>query len=172
MDIFSGCGGLTEGMEQTGVVETKWAIEYMPSAAKSFAQNHPQCKVYNQCTNLLLERAIAQHTRAEGLDHLKDIRGLAWVPDMPAPGEVDFIYCGPPCQGFSRANRFPKADDIKTSMIANSLSYVDFYRPHIFLLENVRGLLQYRLNGGVTAGQTKINGGVMRWVCLSLFCVV
>ncbi|KAJ1678462.1 hypothetical protein EV182_004002, partial [Spiromyces aspiralis] len=159
MDIFSGCGGLTEGMEQTGVIETRWAIEYMPSAAKSFAQNHPVCKVYNQCTNLLLERAIAQHTRNEVLRPLMDIPNEELVPDMPAPGEVDFIYCGPPCQGFSRVNRFPKADDIKTSMIANSLSYVDFYRPSYFLLENVRGLLQYRL-GGVQAGRTKIDGGI------------
>ncbi|KAJ1917519.1 hypothetical protein H4219_003152 [Mycoemilia scoparia] len=159
MDIFSGCGGLTEGMEQTGVVETCWAIEYMPSAAKSFAHNHPKCKVYNQCSNLLLERAIAKHTQNQELEPLKDIRGVSDIPDMPAPGEVDFIYCGPPCQGFSRANRFPKADDLKTSMIANSLSYVDFYRPSYFLLENVRGLLQYRL-GGEQDGRARIVGGV------------
>ncbi|KAJ1835526.1 hypothetical protein LPJ73_007714, partial [Coemansia sp. RSA 2703] len=78
---------------------------------------------------------------------------------MPQPGDVDFIYCGPPCQGFSRCNRFLKADDIKTSLIANALSYVDFYRPSYFLLENVRGLLDYRL-GGVQLGKGRIGGGI------------
>ncbi|KAJ2826728.1 hypothetical protein FBU31_003364 [Coemansia sp. 'formosensis'] len=78
---------------------------------------------------------------------------------MPQPGDVDFIYCGPPCQGFSRCNRFIKADDIKTSLVANALSYVDFYRPTYFLLENVRGLLSYKL-GGVQVGPGKVSGGI------------
>lgn len=40
------------------------------------------------------------------------------------PGEVDFIYCGPPCQGFSGINRFHKADDQLNDLIWTALSYV------------------------------------------------
>ncbi len=36
MDIFSGCGGLTVGMDKTGIVETKWAVEFASSAALTF----------------------------------------------------------------------------------------------------------------------------------------
>ncbi|KAJ1817653.1 hypothetical protein LPJ75_001659, partial [Coemansia sp. RSA 2598] len=158
LDLFSGCGGLTQGMDQSGVVKTMWAVEFMESAGITFAKNHPEAQVYNQCSNLLLDSAIKAH---QGIPTkpLKNKFDQKELPPMPQPGDVDFIYCGPPCQGFSRCNRFVKADDIKTSLIANALSYVDFYRPTYFLLENVRGLLSYRL-GGIQLGRGRIGGGI------------
>lgn len=56
-------------------------------------------------------------------------------------------------------NRFKKADDIKSSLIANALAYCDFYRPKYFLLENVRGLLSARLKGR-QSGRYKVEGGI------------
>ncbi|KAJ1737906.1 hypothetical protein LPJ72_000061 [Coemansia sp. Benny D160-2] len=158
LDLFSGCGGLTQGMEQSGVIETKWSVEYMQSAGITFSKNHPNTQVYNQCSNLLLDSAIKDHQKIPRGPLINNFDGKQ-LPPMPQPGDVDFIYCGPPCQGFSRCNRFIKADDIKTSLIANALSYVDFYRPSYFLLENVRGLLNYRL-GGVQVGPGKVKGGI------------
>ncbi|KAJ1823141.1 hypothetical protein LPJ60_001754 [Coemansia sp. RSA 2675] len=158
LDLFSGCGGLTQGMDQSGVVKTKWSVEFMPSAGYTFATNHPDAQVYNECSNLLLDSAIRAH-RGETVKPLVNKFDAKELPPMPQPGDVDFIYCGPPCQGFSRCNRFIKADDIKTSLVANALSYVDFYRPTYFLLENVRGLLSYRL-GGVQVGPGRVSGGI------------
>ncbi|KAJ2813882.1 hypothetical protein H4S07_000336 [Coemansia furcata] len=158
LDLFSGCGGLTQGMDQSGVVKTKWSVEFMPAAGYTFATNHPDAQVYNECSNLLLDSAIRAH-RGETVKPLINKFDAKELPPMPQPGDVDFIYCGPPCQGFSRCNRFIKADDIKTSLVANALSYVDFYRPTYFLLENVRGLLSYKL-GGVQVGPGKVSGGI------------
>ncbi|KAJ2307369.1 hypothetical protein IWW54_004410, partial [Coemansia sp. RSA 2705] len=158
LDLFSGCGGLTQGMDQSGVVKTLWSVEYMPSAGFTFSKNHPYAQVYNQCSNLLLDWAIKTHRGVSARPLINKFDGKE-LPPMPQPGDVDFIYCGPPCQGFSRCNRFIKADDIKTSLIANALSYVDFYRPSYFLLENVRGLLNYRL-GGVQVGPGRVKGGI------------
>ncbi|KAJ2279034.1 hypothetical protein J3F81_000148 [Coemansia sp. RSA 371] len=158
LDLFSGCGGLTQGMDQSGAVKTMWSVEYMPSAGLTFSKNHPEAQVYNQCSNLLLDWAIKAHHGVPARPLINKFDGKE-LPPMPQPGDVDFIYCGPPCQGFSRCNRFIKADDIKTSLIANALSYVDFYRPSYFLLENVRGLLNYRL-GGVQVGPGKVKGGI------------
>ncbi|KAJ2617877.1 hypothetical protein H4S08_000112 [Coemansia sp. RSA 1365] len=158
LDLFSGCGGLTQGLDQSGVVKTLWSVEYMPSAGMTFAKNHPDAQVYNQCSNLLLESAIKTYHGAPTQPLINKFDGKE-LPPMPRPGDVDFIYCGPPCQGFSRCNRFIKADDIKTSLIANALSYVDFYRPTYFLLENVRGLIDYRL-GGVQIGPGRVSGGI------------
>ncbi|KAJ2788061.1 hypothetical protein GGI15_000236 [Coemansia interrupta] len=158
LDLFSGCGGLTQGMDQSGIVKTKWAVEFMPSAGITFSKNHPEAQVYNQCSNLLLDSAIKNNAGIPTKPLINKFNQKE-LPPMPQPGDVDFIYCGPPCQGFSRCNRFLKADDIKTSLIANALSYVDFYRPSYFLLENVRGLLDYRL-GGVQLGKGRIGGGI------------
>ena len=62
-------------------------------------------------------------------------------------------------QGFSGINRFKKTNDIKNSLIATYLSYVDFYRPEYFLLENVRGLLVHKL-GGQQVGENRQTGGI------------
>lgn len=36
LDIFSGCGGLSSGLKQSGIVDTKYAIEFNPSAALTY----------------------------------------------------------------------------------------------------------------------------------------
>ncbi|KAJ1965875.1 hypothetical protein IWQ62_002557, partial [Dispira parvispora] len=158
LDIFSGCGGLTAGMEACGLVHTKYAVEFMPSAALTFERNYPSATVYNQCANLLLARAIMEHVDGQIPPPAEDFLGRP-LASMPPPGAVDFIYCGPPCQGFSGINRFPKADDIKNTLVTTSLSYVDFYRPRFFLLENVQGMVHFKL-GGEQSGSTKIVGGI------------
>ncbi|KAI8138541.1 S-adenosyl-L-methionine-dependent methyltransferase [Fennellomyces sp. T-0311] len=161
MDIFGGCGGLTCGMDMTGVVDTQYAIEFNSSAVISFERNFKNATVYNKCANLLLRRAIAQH-HGEQVEAMDDELGRR-LKDMPKPGDIDFIYCGPPCQGFSGINRFKKADEIKNTLVCTALSYVDFYKPSYFLLENVRGLVSYRL------GAEKIKSGVLKYIlrCLT-----
>ena len=44
MDIFAGCGGLSEGLHRAGATETKWAIEYEHPAAEAFRLNNPQAR--------------------------------------------------------------------------------------------------------------------------------
>ena len=36
LDVFAGCGGLSIGLEQSGVAITEWAIEWEKDAAKAF----------------------------------------------------------------------------------------------------------------------------------------
>ena len=67
------------------------------------------------------------------------------VATLPAPGEVDFLCGGPPCQGYSGMNRFNKGtwSLVQNSMVMAYLSYADFYRPRYFLLENVRNFVSH-----------------------------
>ncbi|KAI9446182.1 S-adenosyl-L-methionine-dependent methyltransferase [Lactarius indigo] len=144
LELFSGAGGLSIGLEDSGFVETKWAIEYAPSAARTFWYNKQHAKVYNQDCNVLLEHAIETDNgkKLAPLQSLDDGRPL---PPLPKPGEVDLICGGPPCQGFSHANRHPRPDDPRNSLVCNMLSFAEFYKPKFFLLENVLGLLNHKL---------------------------
>ncbi|KAJ8659504.1 hypothetical protein O0I10_004869 [Lichtheimia ornata] len=162
LDIFAGCGGLTVGMDNTGVIETTHSIEFNPDAAKTFQRNFPTSTVHNQCANVLLTRAIASHHQKIELDPMDDFRGKPLRP-MPGPNDIDFIYCGPPCQGFSDLNQHKKPGEIKNTLVCSAMSYVDFYRPSYFLLENVRGLVHYKL------GKDRINNGVLKFIirCLT-----
>lgn len=162
LDIFAGCGGLTVGMDNTGVIETTHSIEFNPDAAKTFQRNFPDSTVHNQCANVLLARAIASHHQNIELEPLDDFHGKPLRP-MPGPNDIDFIYCGPPCQGFSDLNQHKKPGEIKNTLVCSAMSYVDFYRPSYFLLENVRGLVSYKL------GKDRINNGVLKFIirCLT-----
>ena len=67
------------------------------------------------------------------------------MDSLPAPGQVDFLCGGPPCQGYSGMNRFNKGNwsMVQNSMVMAYLSFADFYRPRYFLLENVRNFVSH-----------------------------
>ncbi|KAI0748472.1 S-adenosyl-L-methionine-dependent methyltransferase [Daedaleopsis nitida] len=144
LELFAGAGGLSTGLEKSGFIETKWAVEFSPSAAKTFQANHPNCVVYNESSNCLLEHAV-DASEGRNPNPLKCKGKDRQLPHMPQRGDVDFIYGGPPCQSFSMMNHHRRPDDIRSTLVCNMISYVDFYRPQYFLLENVAGLLSYKL---------------------------
>ena len=127
LDIFAGCGGLSHGLGQAGVVRHSWAVEFWSPSANAYKKNNPECQVFNEECNGLLKQAM------EG-----DVESA-----MPRKGEVDMIVGGPPCQGFSLLNIYKESEysKFKNSLIPTFLSYCDFYRPRYFILENVRNLV-------------------------------
>ncbi|KFO14060.1 DNA (cytosine-5)-methyltransferase 1, partial [Balearica regulorum gibbericeps] len=117
LDVFSGCGGLSEGFHQAGVSETLWAIEMWEPAAQAFRLNNPSTTVFTEDCNKL-----------------------------PQKGDVEMLCGGPPCQGFSGMNRFNSRtySKFKNSLVVSFLSYCDYYRPRFFLLENVRNFVSFK----------------------------
>ena len=134
LDIFSGCGGLSHGLHESGVAESKWAVEIFQPAAEAYKLNNPECTVFGDDCNLMLKRAM------EGTTHNEKGQRI------PAQGEVDLMCGGPPCQGFSQMNRFTNREysQFKNSLVATYLSYCDFYRPKFFILENVRNFASFK----------------------------
>ncbi|PSR77616.1 hypothetical protein PHLCEN_2v7806 [Hermanssonia centrifuga] len=132
LELFSGAGGLSAGLDQSGFVKTKWAVEWTTSAAMSYAANHPETVVYNQCVNACLKHAVdtEEGKSPEPLPSLNK-RVREKLPPMPKPGEVDFIYGGPPCQGYSKMNHHK-----------------------FFLLENVDGLFDFNSNAEQNGNRT------------------
>ena len=129
LDVFSGCGGLSLGLEQAGVVECKWAIEMNPEAAKAFQINHPKSTVLTGDCKDFLRKAK------------KGIKRTDYTcQEIPSQGDVDLLCGGPPCQGFSAMNlhRGGKNSQLKNSLVSTYLDYCDFYRPKFFILENVQ----------------------------------
>jgi hypothetical protein len=99
MEVFSGAGGLAVGLDQSEAMTTEWAIEFDTPAAQTFKRNFPSAKVYNHDANVLLRQAIEEYL-GTSRGPLTDLAQKP-LPRMPWPGEVDFLYGGPPCQDFS-----------------------------------------------------------------------
>ncbi|KAL2231357.1 UNVERIFIED_CONTAM: DNA (cytosine-5)-methyltransferase 1B [Sesamum indicum] len=151
LDIFAGCGGLSEGLEQSGVSFAKWAIEYEEAAGDAFKLNHPGSLVFVNNCNVILRAVMQKCGDADDCISTAEAAELAASLDqteldnLPLPGQVDFINGGPPCQGFSGMNRFNQStwSKVQCEMILAFLSFADYYRPKFFLLENVRNFVSF-----------------------------
>ncbi|CAH8389414.1 unnamed protein product [Eruca vesicaria subsp. sativa] len=151
LDIFAGCGGLSQGLEQAGVSATKWAIEYEEPAGQAFRKNHPETTVFVDNCNVILRAIMEICGDQDECISTKEANELAEKLDeeqkrtLPLPGQVDFINGGPPCQGFSGMNRFNQSSwsKVQCEMILAFLSFADYFRPRYFLLENVRTFVSF-----------------------------
>ncbi|KAJ0260435.1 Bromo adjacent homology (BAH) domain-containing protein [Hirschfeldia incana] len=151
LDIFAGCGGMSQGLEQAGVSATKWAIEYEAPAGEAFRKNHPETTVIVDNCNVILRAIMEKCGDQDECISTTEANELAAKLDedqkrtLPLPGQVDFINGGPPCQGFSGMNRFSQSpwSKVQCQMILAFLSFVDYFRPRYFLLENVRNFFSY-----------------------------
>lgn len=76
--MFCGTGGMDTGLHNIGF-ETIWAIDIMKDACKTFKLNYPNTNVIN--------------------------RDVHEIEDFNALGKVNGLVFGPPCQGFSVANK-------------------------------------------------------------------
>ncbi|KAK0196767.1 S-adenosyl-L-methionine-dependent methyltransferase [Armillaria mellea] len=158
LELFSGAGGLGTGMMFSGFVETKWAVEFSPSAAQTYRRNHPDTIVYDQDASILLDHAV-QTEYGKNPRKLKS-HNATYLENMPQKGDVDFIYGGPPCQSFSKANHNPKPDDIRSTLPMVMLAYTEWYEPRYFLLENVVGMLTARLGAKSASHGRSLVGGM------------
>nr|XP_009408799.2 PREDICTED: DNA (cytosine-5)-methyltransferase 1B-like [Musa acuminata subsp. malaccensis] len=151
LDIFAGCGGLSEGLQKSGVSFTKWAIEYEQPAGEAFSVNHPEALVFIDNCNVILRAIMERCGDADDCNSTPEAAELAAafddekIKNLPVPGEVDFINGGPPCQGFSGMNRFNQStwSKVQCEMILAFLSFAEYFRPRYFLLENVRNFVSF-----------------------------
>ena len=62
-----------------------------------------------------------------------------------APGELDVLVGGPPCQAFSTAGRRKSVEDPRGELLWDFLDFIIALQPKVFVMENVRGLLSAAL---------------------------
>jgi DNA (cytosine-5)-methyltransferase 1 len=130
IDLFSGAGGFTFAAAQSGY-SVRLAIEYDKHAAQTLSDNiglfqGDPCTVLNQDILRLDPSELAARTFDE------DTR-------------CDLVLGGPPCQGFS-THRINDAgvDDERNKLINTYFEFVRAFRPRVFLMENVPGMLWNR----------------------------
>ena len=122
VSVFSGAMGLDLGLEAAGF-ELRFAADNMPAAVETARKNRPDLPVY------------AGDVAELDPDTIYALSGLA-------PGEVDLLAGGPPCQSFSTAGKRLGLDDSKKGpLVYEFFRLVDELRPRAFLVVNVECLL-------------------------------
>jgi DNA (cytosine-5)-methyltransferase 1 len=114
VDLFCGCGGLSEGFEQQGF-DILLGIDNFQSAIETFRYNHESVGINRDLTELEPEESPVDRNQVTG------------------------VVGGPPCQDFSVANRFSRGGE-KTNLVFVFADWVNYLRPDFFVMENVPGI--------------------------------
>lgn len=154
LDLFAGCGGLTEGFEMTGFYDTVAGVEWDKSSRDTLAHRLANKWGYRdaeermmlcdiQDTQVLLNgwSDDPKYGSNPGLDTLVRQRG----------GSIGLIVGGPPCQAYSVAGRIRDKngmhDDYRNFLFEKYAGLVQHFRPHAFIFENVPGMLSAKPGG-------------------------
>ena len=121
VDLFAGCGGLSLGLQQAGF--TPWFINEI---VEQF------CNTYK-----------ANHNLSDEHYFVGDITDLNKNIDIYTNflSDITLVCGGPPCQGFSMANRQRIIDDPRNNLYRQFLIFLKHVRPHFFIMENVKGMM-------------------------------
>lgn len=137
IDLFAGCGGLSEGFYRTGfkalahVEINHWACETLRTRMKFYG--------YANYENEVIEHDIT------------DPKILNLIDNAVQGRTVDIIIGGPPCQAYSTAGRVRDskgmASDPRNFLFESYVHILEYYRPKFFVFENVTGILSAKVNG-------------------------
>lgn len=114
IDLFAGAGGLSLGFQQTNNYIIKAAYESNPTMQETYRNNHPGVDVYD------------------------DVCDADYAELQRKYGPIDVVIGGPPCQGFSNANRQRNhAVSMNNMLIKQYIHAILELQPKAFVMENV-----------------------------------
>jgi len=119
LDLFSGCGGLTYGLEMTTQFKCVGAIDHWKPAADTFSHNHKTA-------------ALCSSVSEQSVDAI-----------LNKNGDIDVVVGGPPCQGFSTSGK-RALDDPRNGLVKSYFNAVAQIQPRAFLMENVVGFTSFQ----------------------------
>ena len=118
IDLFAGAGGLSLGFEMTGKCKVLAAAEINKNAQATYKKNIVEGKP----TFTMIE----------------DINGYDFMELNEKLGGIDVVIGGPPCQGFSNANRQKNhLISMNNSLVKEFFRAIKEIKPKAFVMENV-----------------------------------
>ncbi len=119
VDFFCGAGGMSLGFEQASF-DIVYATDIDGHHVAVHSRNFPNC------------RTVCQPIEDFHLGELTDI-----IEDV---GEIDLVFGGPPCQGFSNMG-LRDSKDPRNTLVDRFAKVIQMILPKAFVMENVPGML-------------------------------
>lgn len=154
IDLFAGCGGLTEGFKQNGNYKTIACVEWDKLPHRTLLHRFKTKWKYEDADKRILRFDVQrvdelingwddkEYGKSVGLDTLINEN----------QSSVDLIIGGPPCQAYSMAlrnrNEEKISQDYRNYLFESYAQIVKHYSPKAFVFENVPGILTARPGDG------------------------
>ncbi|WP_208591886.1 DNA cytosine methyltransferase [Gracilibacillus suaedae] len=121
LDLFAGAGGLSNGFEQLEKYKIKMAVELNKYARETYIANHKHVEIKSDITDIEFN-----NKRGELKEEFSNI---------------DIVIGGPPCQGFSNANRQKNTlISSNNQLVKEYLRAIEAIKPQAFVMENVKSM--------------------------------
>lgn len=138
IDLFAGCGGLSEGFYKKGY-KALLHLEIDDTACKTLKT---RMKYYGYSEDEIEDAVLCGDITSDGI--IDEI-------DKRVHEDVDIIIGGPPCQAFSSVGRAQSPDsmnnDPRNYLFENYLQILNHVKPKMFIFENVKGILSAKPKG-------------------------
>ncbi|MGL5898332.1 MAG: DNA cytosine methyltransferase [Lactobacillaceae bacterium] len=122
IDLFSGCGGLSTGLEEAAI-DVTYAVEFDKKIAYNYKINHEKTIMIN-----------------------KDIKDISNIDFKIIGKNIDIVAGCPPCQGFTQMNRNNASQNYKderNELILEYLRAIKVIKPKYIMMENVPQIIHY-----------------------------
>jgi DNA (cytosine-5)-methyltransferase 1 len=165
MDLFAGCGGLSDGFESVGEYEGVAHVEWEKSASATLRQrlmskwNVPDADQKVVRFDIQRTAELIDGWDEDKANGYSEGRGLARLVNASRNCRVDLIIGGPPCQAYSVAGRVRDEHgmqfDYRNYLFESYLQVVAKFQPDVFVFENVPGMLSAAPGGRPIAGRIR-----------------
>ncbi|MBT1395620.1 DNA (cytosine-5-)-methyltransferase, partial [Mycoplasma bovis] len=121
LDLFSGAGGFSYGLDSLEEFETLIATDFNKSALNTFKHNIPKA-------DIILGDITKSEVKEQIINKANELK-------------INMIIGGPPCQGFSNKGKKQGLDDPRNFLFLEYLDIVEKVSPELFIIENVKTML-------------------------------
>lgn len=152
IDLFAGCGGLTDGFKLTNSYNLLAAVEWEKAPLLSLRNRLEKKWNYKNTESRVIHFDIQRTNELiNGFYNDPDYGSFVGLSNLVGSSKIDVIIGGPPCQAYSIAGRIRDSngmnDDYRNYLFESYIEIVKHFQPTACVFENVVGMLSATPDG-------------------------